>query len=318
MVLASAATAFSNTPLMLNPDFSDGWTQWIVGSNKFQPDWVAFVNAPDAYAFEDRIKPSGTGHTFESWDDGESDKLENYMFIEFFAGTLGDPAFENDTFVEGDLIVFEGSASSEKIGADTSDLVARAFIKYLGYSDIGAFQVFPQYTKYVDIGSNLQEFRLESNFPIDEALQVVQLGFEITNYYDGDNFEMDMGTIYFENLAGYIEGDEQLFWKGYPVGPTGYIDTGTAFLGWLWVGSGSGISNWLYSVNAGQWVYSQESYVNPNAFGWIYLYDQTKLQPTNIDQGWYFSQALNTWVQAFGGTPATGAAWIYALDLSNQ
>jgi hypothetical protein len=262
MALASATTAFSNTPLMLNPDFSDGFTQWVVGSNQFQPDWVAFVTAPDAYAFEDRIKPSGNGHTFESWDDGVSDVLENYMFVEFKAGTLGDPAFENEKFVEGDLIVFEGSASSVKVGADTSDLIVRAFIKYLGYTDVGAFQIYPEYTKYVDIGPGLENFRLESNFPINEALQVVQLGFEITNVYDGDNFVMDSATIYFENLAGYIEGAEEPMWNGYPLRPDGYVDT-TPWMGFVYAGSSD--AKWVWVVNLGKYAYI------PDASGWVYI-----------------------------------------------
>ena len=106
-------------------------------------------------------------------------------------------------------------------------------------------------------------------------------------------------------------------WAGYPIGDEGYVNTGSAFLGWLWVGNdGTGIGNWYYSVNAAQWLYTTENFLTGGSGGWIYLGDSSKLQPTDIRQNWYFSGALNTWVASFGETTGSGPAWIYALDLS--
>ena len=108
-------------------------------------------------------------------------------------------------------------------------------------------------------------------------------------------------------------------WAGYKIGETGYVDTGAGFLGWIWVGAdGNGISNWMYSVAAGQWVYLPENYISAGAGAWCYLYNSAALSPTDIRGEWFFAQAFPTWVASYGETVGSGSAWIYALDLSGS
>ncbi|MEX0325029.1 MAG: hypothetical protein AB3N33_02955 [Puniceicoccaceae bacterium] len=108
-------------------------------------------------------------------------------------------------------------------------------------------------------------------------------------------------------------------WAGFKIGDTGYVDTGSGFLGWIWVGAdGGGISNWMYSVSAGQWVYLPEDYINPGAGSWLYLYDSAALSPADIRGEWFFAQAFSTWVASYGDSVGSGSAWLYALDLSGS
>lgn len=248
LALSIGGMASANTTLLVNTNF-DGFTGWIAGANKFAPvtTWLEFVSAPDAYAFEDRVAPSGSGFIYNSWDDGTSDKLENYLFQEFRAG----PA--DSIFATGDEIVFKGSARATRTGADTSDMVVRAFIKVLGYNELGwEFQTKAEYSAFHPIGSTLEAFDLSVTFPdlaVDDSLQVLQLGFEITNLFDSASNAMDAGTIYFENIEGYIVGDEVpvVTWAGYTVDENGNADTGD----WLGV------------------VYTEHT-------PWIYVYDMAK------------------------------------------
>ena len=107
-------------------------------------------------------------------------------------------------------------------------------------------------------------------------------------------------------------------WGDFPITRTGYIDTGRGFLGWLWVGSmGTGIGNWLYSVTLGQWVYLQENYLSPGSGAWLYLLNAAGFQPGPLQQGWFFSDALQSWVLSYAEQTTAGPGWAYVLDLAD-
>ena len=106
-------------------------------------------------------------------------------------------------------------------------------------------------------------------------------------------------------------------WAGYPIGATGYVDTGSGFLGWMWVGDdGAGVSGWMFHVATGQWVYLPEELMAPGSGAWFYIYDIGFLNPIDIRGEWFFAQALETWVFSTGQSVNSGSVWIYALDLS--
>lgn len=261
--------AFAQTTLLVNTDFSaspDPYESWIAGSNQIVGgNWVAFVAAPDAYAFDERIGSAGSASTFTSWDDGASDQLENYLFQEFQAGPT------NSIFSDGDVIRFTGSASAVVEGADTSDLLVRAFIKTLGFNELGwENQVQDNFTVYHDITGSLDDFDITVTFPdivTADPFQVVQLGFEIRNSFDPDTQLMDAGTITFENIAGYIDdgsggGD---MWNGLPVDANGWVEAPS--LGFLnvtndpWIFSFA-LDSFFYGAGfdlsaAGNWIYLQ-------------------------------------------------------------
>jgi hypothetical protein len=247
--LSGVATA--NTPLLVNTNF-DGYTGWIAGANKFAPvdTWREFVSAPEAFPWEERVAPSGAGFVYSSWDDGASDKLENYLFQEFRAGPT-DSIFET-----GDEIVFRGSASATRTGADTSDMVVRAFIKVLGYNELGwENQTKEQYSAFHIIGETLEPFDMMITFPdlaVDDSLQVVQLGFEITTLFDSSSNSMDAGTIYFENLEGYVVGEEEpvVMWAGFVVDASGIANTGD-WLGMVYTEH----APWIYVYDMGKYMF---------------------------------------------------------------
>jgi hypothetical protein len=265
MGLFVGSTAFANTPLLTNTDFSNGFEGWTAGSNKFLGGvWQEFVLAPDAYPYEDRVKPTGDGFTFYSWDDGESDTLENYLFQEFRAGPPG--PFGNELFETGDVIVFKGLASATRSGTDTSDMVVRAFIKTLGYVNNIEFQIKEEYSDFQPITSELTPFELTVTFPdlaVDDSLQVLQLGFEITNSYDGA--AMDSGTIYFENLEGYIEGGDVPTWAGFNVDENGWANT-ESWLGWV----NASQAPWIQILSLDNYGYIEESGVTDSG-SWMYI-----------------------------------------------
>jgi hypothetical protein len=271
-LFASAALAFSNTPLLVDTTNFTSSSKWIGGSNKFGgggATWLEFVGTlSGAYTLESRVATSGSGFIFSSWDDGTSDKLENFLFQEWGAGPAGSPT--PSQFTTGDVIVFKGSARATRVGANTSDMIVRAFIKMLGYNELGwAFQTKPAKTVFHNIGSALEPFELSITFPdliVDDSFQVLQIGFEITNSYDAAANSMDSGTIYFENLQGYIEGTtvEPTLWNGYEVTDTGHVDTG-AFMGVLFVTE----APWVYVHDLNKWVYLPAQDVAAGA--WINL-----------------------------------------------
>lgn len=274
-LLALTPIALANTPLLVNPDLAslDGWN---AGSNLFVGGvWSAFVGTPNAYTIDSRVVPSGAGHVFSSWDDGTSDTLENYLYQEFNAGPLTGPT--PTIFDTGDVIVFKGRASATRSGTDTSDMVVRAFIKVLGYNEFGwSHQIKDQYSAFQPIGSTLQDFELRVTYPdlaVDDSLQLLQIGFEITNSFDGS--AMDSGTIYFESLEGYIEGADPEMWGPYTVETDGtikWVVTGS-WLGTLDVTDAMADVNndWVYSYRLKKWVYIPRGAVSLTGGSWVYI-----------------------------------------------
>jgi hypothetical protein len=114
--------------------------------------------------------------------------------------------------------------------------------------------------------------------------------------------------------AHELLGDTVPRWSGLEIDGEGYVFTGAAFLGWLWVSEPGGLGNWVYSTSAEQWIYLPESYFTMGQGAWFYLYYAQRLRPTRFDGSWFFSDALQTWVESVGGTPAQGPAWIFATD----
>ncbi|MFP4281036.1 MAG: hypothetical protein ACLFU2_00290, partial [Opitutales bacterium] len=222
---------------------------------------------------DDRVDPSGEGFVFTSWDDEVSDTLENFLYQQFGTGPAGSGT--ESEFSTGDVIVFSGSASATRDGADTSDMIVRAFIKTLGYNEQGwAFQTKPEYTEFHDIGSELTSFELRVTFPdlgVDDSLQVLQVGFEITNSFDGT--AMDSGSIYFENLSAYIEGDGSNveFWHGFEVlaDSGGWVNTGTENLGWVFTAN----DPYMFSDSLQSWFFLPTGDDLSGPGSWLYVYD---------------------------------------------
>jgi hypothetical protein len=264
--LFAGSTAFADTTILTNTEFN-GFDGWIAGSNVFLGGvWQAFATAPDAYSFEDRVQASGDGFVFQSWDDGESDKLENYLFQEFGAGPASGTT-PNEIFTIGDTIVFKGKASATRAGTDPSDMIVRAFIKFLGYNELGwEFQTKEADSKFFPITADLQEFELVATFPdivADDSYQVVQLGFEITNEFDGA--AMDSGTIYFQDIEGFIVGGDTPTWASYAVDENGWANTE----GWLgWVNTAQ--APWIQILAIDNYGYVEESGVTDSG-AWIYV-----------------------------------------------
>ena len=256
--LLAGTTAFANTPLLVNTDFAS-YDKWIAGSNVFAGgNWVAFVG--DAYAPSDRTKPSGNGFIFTSWDDGISDRIETYFFQEFYAGPL--TSAWPTIFATGDTIVFKGRASAN---VSDSDVVARAFIKVLGYRSGLAYQVKTEYSAFQPLTSTLSDFEISVVYPdlaVDDSLQVLQLGFELTTTFGGG--VMDSGSIYFENLDGYILGTGPTTWAGYDIDAQGIVDTGT-WMGFLYVGQ----APYIYSYDLQNWLYMPEELITAEGT-WAY------------------------------------------------
>jgi hypothetical protein len=256
LALLTGSMAFSDTPLITNPDFTPGFKDtWTLGGNIFPGGvWAAYVTAPSTehtnpLLWANQLVTTGSGHTMSSWDDGDSDRIELYLLNEHKAAPpTGDAAFLREVFAPGDVIRFTGSGSATRVGANTSDMQTRVFIKTLGYGANGAFSVMPAYTVYKTLGSTVEPWDISITYPDDvtaEPFQVIQVGFEITNEYDGT--AMDSGTIYFENIAAYIVGDAAPTWNGYDVDENGFVDTG----------------DWMGMVNVA-------------ADPWIYVYDLVK------------------------------------------
>jgi hypothetical protein len=261
--------AFSNTPLITNTTF-ETFDGWIFGSNRFQPKttWLAFVTAPDAYAYEDRLSVDGGGeYTFNNWDDGVADKIESFMFNEFGAGPVGSGT--DSIFATGDVIRFKGTARATRTGPDTNDMIVRAFIKTLGYNELGwAFQTKPEYSAFHDIGVADEAFDLSITFPdlaVDDSLQVIQLGFEITGEFNLGDSALDAGTITFSGIEGYVEGTGGATWAGYDVDELGWADT-TPWLGFVNVVG----DPWIWSASLNNWMYLPEDSVSESG-AWIYI-----------------------------------------------
>lgn len=265
--LFAATAASANTTILVNTDFSvlsGNDVGWIAGTNQFQPDWVAFLNTAEdtaPYTIDDRVDPSGSGFVYISYDDGESDMLENFLFQEYGAAPT------NSVFETGDVIVFKGSASATKTDPG---VVTRAFVKVLGYNEQGwEYQLKPEYSSFHTIGSSLEPFELSVTFPdlaVDDSPQVLQIGFEITSTFtDG---VMPEGSVYFENVEGYVEGTGPEPWNGFDVDENGYANTGD----WM------GIVNvthapWVYSYDLEAYVYIPDNGVT-SAGGWVYTLAQ--------------------------------------------
>jgi hypothetical protein len=265
-LLAGSTVFAAEIPLLENADFSNGATGWVAGSNQFGAGgtYIGFA----LLEASERVQASGSGNTFLSWDDGTSDKIENFLFQEFRAGRAGEP-FANEIFEDGDQIVFKGRASATLTGANTSDIVVRAFIKTLGYLNNQAFSIFTDYTQFQPLTGSLTDFDLSVVIDLPEVnaeneFQVIQLGFEITTAFDGT--AMDTGTIYFENLEGYIvrEGGG-MTWAGYNVDENGWANT-ESWLGWI----NAAQAPWIQILSLDNYGYIEESGVTDSG-SWMYI-----------------------------------------------
>lgn len=267
MILSSftlGSVLAANTPLLTNTDFV-GTEPWIAGSNLFTgTNWTAFVGSTDGrYTVESRIQRSGNSVIFSAYDDGVSDIIESYLFQEFPAGPATSPWATR--FSTGDVIVFNGTARAATTGTNT---VVRAFIKTLGYNEMGwEFQTKAQYSDFAPLTTTDQNFSLSITYPdlsVDDSLQVIQIGFEITTRFAGGN--MGTGSITFSNLEAFVVGEEQPVptWLGYEIDENGWANTGD-FLGYIfaaaapWVWSLT-LQNWMYvpateASEGGEWMY---------------------------------------------------------------
>lgn len=272
MALLTGSTAFSNTPVILNTTF-DGYPAasafegWAFPANRFElkSGVMTYIETltirNDSYStFAERVAPSGNGWAFNNWDDEAADRIETYMVWEENAGPPGD--FANELFQTGDTLVFKGKAMHVK---SNPSVVARAFIKFLGYNELGwAFQT-KDISVFYNTTTTMEAFELRATFPdleADDSYQVVQWGFEISGEFDGS---FGTGTITFEDIEGYIEGAAAPQWNGFDVDENGWADTG-AWMGmvnvaadpWIWVHD---LTKYLYiptegTGNDGAWVYA--------------------------------------------------------------
>lgn len=256
--ITTAAT--EEIPLLPNDTVSMA-NGWLMGGNQFDPVtvWRAYALFDD---FGDNLQPSGGGYNFLSWDDGTSSKIEFFLYNEWTAGPPG--AFANQTFETGDIIRFKGTASAT---TSAQNVIARVFIKTLGYVNNQAFSILNDYTQFQNLTTSAEAFDLSVTFPdlaVDDSLQVLQVGFELTTIFNGS--VMESGTISFENLEATIEREAAAptTWAGWDIGEMGVVDTG----------------DWLGMVNVTHspwiWLYTTESYV--------YIDPDTVAQ----DGGWAF------------------------------
>ncbi|HSH09789.1 MAG TPA: hypothetical protein VK995_05340 [Oceanipulchritudo sp.] len=273
LAMAVAPAVLANTPLLVNADFSNGTDPWICGANRIRlsPVW-SYTGWAELDAGV-QVVPSGSGFVFSSWDDAgaadgkESDNIETFVFQEWKAGKT------NADFNAGDVIVFKGTASSTKTGPNTGDMKVRAFVKTLGYINNLGFQTVIELTSFHNVGATAEPFELSVTFPdvtlpdFDD-LQVLQIGFEITTFYDAGAGAMDSGTIYFENIEAYVVGEETPTWAGYDVRPDGYVDTGS-WLGWVYVTD----RPWIWVVSLNNYAFIPEEAVTTGG-GWAYVLGQ--------------------------------------------
>ncbi len=249
----AAVGAQANTPLLVNPTDFSATSEWNVGANQFVAgDWAGFATLEAA----DQVSVSGDSFTFSSWDDGTSDMIETFLYQEYNAGPSDSP-WPNNMFAAGDQIVFTGEASATRSGPNTGNMIVRAFIKMLGYNELGwEFQTKTAQSDFHPIGSSMEPFELEVTFPdleVDDSFQVLQVGFEITTQFSGG--DMNSGTITFSNLDAHIVGDgsdpdpEETF-AGIVVDANGNIDSGD-FMGLLHVAH----EPWVYVYDLNRWIY---------------------------------------------------------------
>ncbi len=253
--LFCAAAAQANIPLLVDPDDFSADGNWFAGANQFQPatTWIGFATLE----VPDRVTVDGDSFTFSSWDDETSDRIESFLFQEFDAGPAESP-WPNEIFETGDVIVFRGEASATRTGNDPSNMIVRAFVKMLGYNEMGwEFQTKPNHTEFHNIGPANEAFELSVTFPdleADDSFQVLQVGFEITTEFDGA--DMDSGTITFRNIEAFIEREgngepvPEVYYAGILVDADGNVDTGE-FLGVLHVAH----EPWVYVFDLARWVY---------------------------------------------------------------
>jgi len=262
---AAALAPFTVAQTMENTDFSAGSEPWIAGSNLFVGGvWQAFVSSAGGDYTVDSVVTAGDTILFSSRDDETSDSIENFLFQEYGAGPQ-EPTLT--VFSTGDVIRLAGRARVTKTGADTSDVIARAFVKTLGYNELGwAFQLKEEYTQFFDLTSDWQDFDISVTYPdlaVDDSLQVIQLGFEITTSFDGT--AMDAATIEFQNLEGGVDGASGGdTWMGYEV-----IDGSAKTEDWMgWVNIEQ--APYLYSYSLQSWLFMDESQ-DTTSGAWVYI-----------------------------------------------
>ncbi len=276
-----ATAAIANTPLLFNVSFDSPTTQTGVAKDINDPNtvltdpWIASANTwadigKTQYSYwtqlgvADQVVPSGDGFVFSSWDADETQSaFETFVVQEYKAGPPG--GFENTTFSTGDVIVFKGEASATITGANTSDVIVRAFIKVLGYTNNLAYQTKLEYSDFHPIGSNLEPFNLSVVFPdltVDDSLQMLQIGFEASTRWDPTAGSMDTASIFFKNIEAYIEGSS---WQGYDLDENGFTDTGD-WMGWVMAAN----APWVYNMDLGGWTYIPDEAISDSG-AWVYV-----------------------------------------------
>ena len=260
-LFAAAPIAFAQTTLLTDNDLTAelaGDGPWLLGANGFGPNFGTY-NGFFTLEAAGQVGTVGNSRTFTSWDDGNSDIIQTFLFQEWNAV----PA-TTTTFAPGDVIVFKGTASGATTGSVT---LIRAFVKTLGYVNNLAFQTIGEYSSFFPLTTTAQNFEVSITYPdvaTADPFQVIQMGFEVETRFVGN--AMGQGTVTFSNLEGYIEGSASATFQGYDIVEGNWIDTGS-YMGWLWIE----FAPWIYSASLDSWIYLPASASLEDAGAWIYI-----------------------------------------------
>ncbi|NDV62795.1 hypothetical protein G0Q06_10065 [Puniceicoccales bacterium CK1056] len=263
---------------VINPD--ENGNDWnSVGPGNFFPDLVDKTGAvtslafgPDAPAMNTDSYNGPAGNTDPNGDFaiGDGQLPEDSEYDAFALGDLGADEAVYD-YIVGRLDTGDGRFQIQ--GLDPAVSYTLKFYGGKKYMDIATDGI----TRY-----NVYDDPDYTNLVGTVDLSVGGIGAEhnqnLVGTISGISPAEDVGIFYIEfgdsisGLPGYlncmsVSFDEVIAdtWAGYPIGPDGYVNTGS-FLGWIYV---RGTGDFIWSVDQGKYIYLPEALVSGSG-AWSY------------------------------------------------
>jgi hypothetical protein len=259
--IALLPCALGAQKLLVNADFSSALGDWTAGSNLYNSTglWTSYTTLSGSAIVADSSAHTATLGVATS---SSATSTETVLFQDI----------DKKYFQTGDVIHFKGSYSVAIATNGSGSITPRLFIDGMDTWDaIKSWSTIVTPSFAGTAGKTTSgTFEFSAMLGENASLNIVRIG---ASLYLND--AKDKATLTIGNLDAWINDDDSSlvgaktegYWAGFPIDPSGYVDTGD-WLGWIYP-----VGDWAWSCNLTRWIYLPEYSVR-DAGSWVYVMGQ--------------------------------------------